>query len=270
MTTTSYHRSMHLLLGLVMLTAISVLGTGCRQYPNCRKDKHCEKFEARQERGTPYCVDLACGECRSDGDCEVGERCDVRTCEPIPGYCDESHPCPSPQVCRDNRCGPECRFDADCPDRERCDNGACVAAQCTTDAHCAAGERCENYRCVNATAESTAPCGNGQFRPVYFDFDEYSITAEARQTMTSWNLVCFENNTTGNVRIEGHCDERGTNEYNMALGERRARATKRFLTDNGVDDDRLSTISYGEERPADPRHNESAWGLNRRAELVWR
>ena len=70
------------------------------------------------------------------------------------------------------------------------------------------------------------------------------------------------------VTIEGHCDERGTNEYNLALGDRRAESAKRFLTDLGISATRLTTVSYGEERPVDPRHNEEAWAKNRRAHFV--
>ena len=70
------------------------------------------------------------------------------------------------------------------------------------------------------------------------------------------------------VTIQGHCDERGTNEYNLALGDRRADSTKTFLVDLGISASRLTTVSYGEERPVDPRHNEEAWAKNRRAHFV--
>jgi len=70
------------------------------------------------------------------------------------------------------------------------------------------------------------------------------------------------------LRIEGHCDERGTIEYNLALGERRANSVKNYLVNYGIDPNRLTTISYGEERPKDPRHNEEAWAKNRRVEFV--
>ena len=70
------------------------------------------------------------------------------------------------------------------------------------------------------------------------------------------------------VIIEGHCDERGTNEYNMALGDRRAESAKSFLVDFGIALERLATVSYGEERPFDPRHNKEAWAKNRRAHFV--
>ena len=72
-----------------------------------------------------------------------------------------------------------------------------------------------------------------------------------------------------NLVIEGHCDERGTNEYNMALGDRRARSARDFLVNLGVDASRISTVSYGEEKPADPGKTEEAWAKNRRAQFVF-
>jgi len=75
----------------------------------------------------------------------------------------------------------------------------------------------------------------------------------------------MKKNPGAKVQIEGHCDERGTPEYNLALGQRRADSTKKYLVNLGIDGSRLSTISYGEEKPADPGHNEAAWAKNRRA-----
>jgi len=101
---------------------------------------------------------------------------------------------------------------------------------------------------------------------IYFDFDRSELKPEARATLkrkADW----LRANPAFFVRIEGHCDERGTNEYNLALGERRAGAAKKFLTALGISDKRLRTISFGEEKPADPGHNESAWSLNRRDEF---
>ena len=101
---------------------------------------------------------------------------------------------------------------------------------------------------------------------VHFDFDQFSLTAKAREVLAkkaSWLL----DHPGVNVEIEGHCDERGTNEYNLALGERRAYSAKKYLTAAGVETNRLSTISYGEERPLDTGHNETAWAKNRRAHL---
>ena len=101
---------------------------------------------------------------------------------------------------------------------------------------------------------------------IYFDFDKSDLKPEARAVLrkkADWLLKHPEYS----VRIEGNCDERGTNEYNLALGQRRADSAKKFLVTLGVDEARISTISYGEERPADPRHNEEAWAKNRRDEF---
>lgn len=102
---------------------------------------------------------------------------------------------------------------------------------------------------------------------VFFDFDKSDLKPEARRTIERWSswLKQYPNVT---VTIEGHCDERGTREYNLALGERRANAAKNFLTSLGVDARRVSTISYGKERPAVVGSNEAAWSQNRRAVMV--
>ncbi len=101
---------------------------------------------------------------------------------------------------------------------------------------------------------------------IYFDFDKSEIKPEAQITLKG-KARWLKDNPEYSVRIEGHCDERGTNEYNLALGERRAKAAADFLTSLGISPDRIRTISYGEERPADPRSNEEAWARNRRDEF---
>ena len=103
-------------------------------------------------------------------------------------------------------------------------------------------------------------------KPVYFDYDKSSLKAEAKAQLekaAEW----LKANRSVNCQIEGHCDERGTNEYNLALGERRALSARRYLVVLGINPDRLFTISYGEERPAVEGHDESAWKFNRRAEF---
>lgn len=102
---------------------------------------------------------------------------------------------------------------------------------------------------------------------VYFPFDSYSLTGEARSALKG-NADWLKANPSARVQIEGHCDERGTTEYNMALGDRRANAVKSYLAKLGIDKGRMETISYGEERPSDPGHDEAAWGRNRRAVFV--
>ncbi len=105
-------------------------------------------------------------------------------------------------------------------------------------------------------------------RNVYFDFDRHNLNADARQVLTE-TAAYLKENADVNLVIEGHCDERGTNEYNMALGDRRARSARDFLVNLGVDASRISTVSYGEEKPADPGKTEEAWAKNRRAQFVF-
>jgi peptidoglycan-associated lipoprotein len=98
---------------------------------------------------------------------------------------------------------------------------------------------------------------------IYFDFDSSELTVEA-QTLLQSKAAYLKEKGGINVVIEGHCDERGTTEYNLALGERRAKAAMDFLVDIGVSASRLNIISYGEEQPADAGHNKDAWERNRR------
>ena len=114
--------------------------------------------------------------------------------------------------------------------------------------------------------EDETPVFSGA-NPVYFSFDDYLVSPEGEAELSS--LASYLNeNQSATVSIEGHCDERGTVEYNLALGEKRALNVKNFLIGLGVDESRLSTVSYGEERPAVVGSDEFAWSQNRRAEFV--
>jgi peptidoglycan-associated lipoprotein len=105
-----------------------------------------------------------------------------------------------------------------------------------------------------------------QLQRVYFDFDQFTLSAEARDVLAA-NAALLQANKALNIRIEGHCDDRGSDEYNLALGERRAVAARDYLVSLGVAADRIVTISYGEEMPLDPANTEAAWAKNRRAEF---
>lgn len=105
-----------------------------------------------------------------------------------------------------------------------------------------------------------------ELQTVYFEFDKYSLTAQARDSLNR-NAEWLRKHPEVSVQIEGHCDERGTLEYNQVLGENRAVSTKKYLVTLGIDPDRLYTISYGETMPVDPGHNEEAWAKNRRAQF---
>jgi len=102
---------------------------------------------------------------------------------------------------------------------------------------------------------------------VYFDFDNATLDYQAQELLKQ-KAMWLRDNPDANVVIEGHCDERGTNAYNLALGERRAESAKAFLVNLGISEARLTTISYGEEKPVDMGQNEEAWAKNRRAAFV--
>lgn len=101
----------------------------------------------------------------------------------------------------------------------------------------------------------------------FFDFDDASLREDAKAALDG-NAKYLESHNGMNVVIEGHCDERGSVEYNLALGEKRARAAKDYLVAYGVPASRMTTISYGKERPFDPGHSEESWAQNRRAHFV--
>ena len=111
-------------------------------------------------------------------------------------------------------------------------------------------------------ARTSAP-----FLPIYFDFDRYTIRPDMRDRMEKNARVMLDHPEI-KVEIQGNCDERGTNEYNLALGEKRAKAAKDYLVMMGVNPDRISVVSLGEEKPLDPGHNEAAWAKNRRDDFV--
>jgi len=115
--------------------------------------------------------------------------------------------------------------------------------------------------------KSTATPGSSPLKDIFFDFDRYDLRPDARDTLKA-NADWLKSNQAARVEIEGHCDDRGTNEYNLALGAKRAQAAKDYLTTLGIAVDRLSTISYGAEIPACKEQNEPCWRQNRRDRFV--
>jgi peptidoglycan-associated lipoprotein len=121
---------------------------------------------------------------------------------------------------------------------------------------------------IVVSEESTAGTGQEKnLQRIYFDFDSYVLTDASRSTLSADAQVLLKK-VPGKVMVEGHCDERGSDEYNLALGEKRAKAAMNYLVTLGVPAERLSIISYGKEKPLDPGHGEDAWAKNRRAEFV--
>jgi peptidoglycan-associated lipoprotein len=119
------------------------------------------------------------------------------------------------------------------------------------------------------TAPTPSSVESADFSPAFFDLDSYSIRADARTALDK-NAKLLRDHSTVNITIEGHCDERGTVEYNQALGEKRAMAARDYLVAAGIPASRLDVISYGKERPFATGHDEASWQQNRRANFVVR
>lgn len=240
---------------------VGLLWVGCGpKYPNCETDEHCKDHNE-------YCVDKLCRECGTTDHCvaKTNDKCMIcspnYTCVKEQGCCHSDLDCPGGKCWKSEgadtgRCGGECRTDADCPKGKVCKGGRCVEEEVSgcQPGSCGPGKKCQNGVCVWAC----------EFQTIYFDYNEYALTTDARNILGK-NVECAK--TIGlPIKIEGHCDERGTEEYNLALGQRRANAAKRFLSNRGVNT-RLETISYGEEKPVCTESNENCWWRNRRAEF---
>jgi|SRR5690242_8858159 len=235
---------------VLSLSLTALFLAGCPSKPKNGECKTSDDCKDQQGYGK-VCVQGRCQECGADGDCKAGF------------------------VCRDSKCAPrpECESNADCPGGGQCQNGRCAAAQqpkseCDTDAQCGQGRACQNGRCVTssdsgaASAAAIARCV-GDENAVYFAFDKADVDEKARGTLEKVSS-CLKSARGAKILVEGHCDERGTAEYNIQLGERRAEAVKKYLVNLGLDGNDVRTTSYGKEKPVCTEHNEGCWAKNRR------
>lgn len=210
----------------------------------------------------------------------------IAGCPPPYPKCKSDDNCASHgEVCVDGLCK-ECKTDLQCKQGYTCSDGACVQKKvhapgtCDTDSDCPGGEPCQNHRCVTPPPAEAADAGTGEgmgneptascqhLTEVHFDFNEFGLTEQSRSALEH-DADCIRQ-AARSVTIEGNCDERGTEEYNLVLGEKRADSVRRYLVGLGVNESALKTVSYGKLRPKDPGHTEAAWAANRRADLVWR
>ena len=224
-------------------------------YPKCSGDDACKEHNE-------VCVQGQCQECATDANCKEGFVCDANKCVPKP-ECKDDSKCPSGQKCKAGKCAVhECDKDGDCKNGGKCQANRCVVAAgvCTTNEDCATGEECKGGACV-AKAEPTC-----SYEPIYFEFNEHKLTAAAQARLSA--LADCIKKQKAKVTVEGHADERGTEEYNMQLSNKRAASVKRYLVDLGVGAGSLDTVGYGENRPAVSGHDEDAWAKNRRVEFA--
>jgi len=214
------------------------------QNGECETSEHCKD----QVGYGKVCVQGRCQECGADTDCKEGF------------------------VCRDLRCvpRPECASPSDCASGRTCQDGRCVAipGACGPGLPCPSDQDCVDGRCAaRAPVAAPQPDPCDKLEPVYFDFDRSDLRPES-QTALQAAARCVAEKRIPSLRIEGNCDERGTTEYNIHLGQRRAEAVKRYLVGLGVAASSISVVSHGEERPVCTEHGEPCWQRNRRADTV--
>jgi len=196
-------------------------------------------------------------------------------CGPAYPNCGEDSDCHQGEYCVNGRCQ-LCRGDADCPAGQSCASGSCepTAGYCTTNEQCQDGEECRENRCTRVastqtdlpppTTDDTAGASPCDIAAIYFEFESNELSASARDQLQTV-ARCMTERNYAHLHLTGACDERGTEEYNLALGERRARAVRDFLQSLGVDAGKLSVSSTGEEfaRGSD----EAGWSRDRNVAL---
>ncbi|MCL2625823.1 MAG: OmpA family protein [Cystobacterineae bacterium] len=226
-----------IIFGMGMGTLIVMLGCPS-SYPNCKADDECS------EKGE-VCVQGTCRECATDANCKLGFVCDANRCVPRP-ECMAHADCSEGQLCVDNKCV--------------ADPYAKAAGSCVSNSECPSGQECQDGFCTTAqAAKCTLPT-------IYFGFDESQLSFSAQSELSS--LANCLKQIRMSLNVEGHADERGTEEYNLQLSNRRAASVKRYLSTLGVESSSLNTLGYGKNRPVARGSNEEAWAANRRVEFV--
>jgi peptidoglycan-associated lipoprotein len=263
-----------------MVTSMMLLLVGaCKpHYPHCKSDAQCASHNET-------CINGQCQECKDDSACLAKYPGEIRAC--VEGRCEAAPECHvtsdcmtkgADLICRNNRCVPQCTQDAECGVGQSCVSHKCVTA-CTADAGCPQG-----YLCVDGHCESeaeAAQAGLHSCRPVkagdvvaldtvYFDFNQYDLTPQTRQLLAQAAHCLKQAPGSLKVVLEGHCDERGTQEYNLALGQRRSQAVEKYLRTLGVESVGLEASSKGKNEPVCSDGTEACYARNRRVQFVQR
>ncbi len=265
---------------LVVGTLFAFALIGCRpNFPQCRTDDDCK---AEGDTTLLVCVNGQCQECREDSDCpQERPKCKESRCV----ECIEDADCPEDKpFCKNDQCAHECEIDSDCDSMGKegmvCKEHKCQW-ECEKDEDCEEGMKCKDHHCLPKCAcQSNEDCPEGQvcrdcacveggceLQTIHFDFDRYDLRSSDRGILDS-NAECLKQRPGMSASIQGHCDDRGTEEYNISLGDKRARAAKRYLKNLGIKASRLKTISYGENQPVCQQASDDCWSQNRRSEFV--
>ncbi len=228
-------------------------------YPTCDGDKDCKDGE--------LCVAKKCVQCAEDSQCGEGKVCRDNACVAKPGWCATTDDCPNREACIDNQCTP-CASDGQCGSGARCQDGQCLQpGQCTRNEDCADDEDCVDGVCKFAGLPTDAGDGQCSLQTVYFEFDAASIPDQGRSVLDQ-NAACLKSSGERAVYLVGHTDPRGTDEYNIALSDGRARAVGDYLARLGIDPARLLIVPKGETEARGV--DESTWPQDRRVDLQWK
>ena len=243
---------------LTVAAAFSLLGC-TPKYPACEKDAHCaEKSEV--------CVENACQQCRDDKQCAATDECKGGRCEPK-AECTQDNDCKANNVCKSGKCKLECQATNDCGTGLKCSQNKCVdELACAGPTDCNAGMQCSSGRCTKTENVSRSFADTCELTNVEFEFNRARLTSDSQDRLQSI-AECIQAKS-GVITIEGHCDERGTEEYNLSLGEERARSVRKYLISLGVSRSKLQIVSKGEVDPLDSGSNEESWSRNRRAQFL--
>lgn len=226
--------------GAILVAASGlVIGFACSdppKKPGCKGDKDC--------KNGLVCSDNKCVECKDDSQCTGGKRCKANACVAEP-ECVRDDQCTEGKVCQAGKCKP-CAGDSECGPGGTCEAGACKRAnKCTQDTDCADDEDCVSGFCKKAGGTANPGDVSCTLATVYFGYDEANIQQSERDRLDA-NSQCLEKNKTKSVMLVGHTDSSGTEEYNIALSERRAQAVADYLARLGTDPARMQVVPKGE------------------------
>jgi hypothetical protein len=205
------------------------------------------------------CVNKQCVQCAKNEDCDDGTTCVNGAC--VRPECTKDNDCPSGTACLDGKCK-SCTSNDECGPGGQCEGGSCKrATACKTDAECADDEDCVNGFCQKPTTVTEGPCA---LATIYFGYDDSSIAASERDRLDA-NTACIEKNGSRSLLVVGHTDGTGTEEYNIALSERRAQSVADYLARLGIDPARLQVVPKGETELTGQGDEK-----DRRVEFSWR
>jgi peptidoglycan-associated lipoprotein len=242
-------------LAAVFGVALAACGSESKKPGSCKADKDCKTGQV--------CSENKCVECTADSQCPAGKRCSANACISAP-QCTKDDQCPTGQVCQAGKCK-SCAVDSECGPGGSCEAGACKkAAKCAKDEDCADDEDCVNGFCrkAGAGAGGDAAC---PLATVYFGHDQAMILDSEKERLDQ-NSQCIEKTPKEKqVYLLGHTDTSGTEEYNIALSERRAQTVADYVSRLGVDPARLHVVPKGETEPTGLGDDK-----DRRCEFQWR